>query len=258
MSTHARNRGGGGLVAAIKVDLARLHGAWMELIFPRQRGRGHSVMGKWKPETIPQKLGYYLWSLLGAIGLLLVYPLTVIGLATRFYAKKLDSTRTRLGIVGVTGIALLGWGLLTIVWGVMSYMDQVNIPVDAVLAVAAASGVAVISTALAATCSKFGGRALSVILAYPFAMTALFLPPVVAALVTPSLEPYVLDPSYDLAVWLLDTVFVVGDLNQYLRDNYQLEGAAYAAMWIGFSFPVGWFLGTMVSLANVVRPSSDA
>ncbi|WP_254809897.1 hypothetical protein [Natronosalvus amylolyticus] len=249
MSTRARNRGGGGIVAAVKVDLALLHGAWMELIFPRQRGRGHSVMGKWKPETLPQKIGYALWSAIGALGLLLVYPLTVIGLATRFYAAKLDSTATRLGIVGATGVALLFWGILTVI-------AHIQLPWDAFLAVAAASGVATLSTALAATCSKFGGRPLSVALAYPFAMTALFLPPVVAALVTPSLEPHVLEPSYDLAVWLLDTVLVFGDLNTYLRDNYQLEGVAYAGMWLGFSFPLGWFLGAMVALANVVRPTN--
>ncbi|MCU4752837.1 hypothetical protein OB919_12765 [Halobacteria archaeon AArc-curdl1] len=249
MSTRARNRGGGGIVAAVKVDLALLHGAWMELIFPRQRGRGHSVMGKWKPETLPQKIGYTLWSTFGALGLLLVYPLTVLGLATRFYAAKLDSTATRLGIVGATGVALLFWGILTVI-------AHIQLPWDAFLAVAAASGVATLSTALAATCSKFGGRPLTVALAYPFAMTALFLPPVVAALVTPSLEPHVLEPSYDLAVWLLDTVLVVGELNTYLRDNYQLEGAAYAGMWLGFSFPLGWFLGLMVALANVVRPTN--
>jgi len=67
-------------------------------------------MGKWKPESLPQKIGYHGWSVLGVIGLLFLYPLTVLGLGTRFYAAKLDSTRTRLGIVGVTGVALLGWG----------------------------------------------------------------------------------------------------------------------------------------------------
>ena len=247
MSTHSRNRGGGGFVAAVKVDLALLHGAWMELVFPRQRGRGHSVMGKWKPETLPQKLGYHAWSLIGAFGLLFVYPLTVLGLATRFYAAKLDSTRTRLGVVGVTGIALVAWSILTII-------AHLQLPWDAFLAVAAASGVATAATALAALCAKFGGRGLTVFLAYPFAMTALFLPPVVAALVTPTLEPYVLEPSYDLAVWILDTVLAVGDLNEFLRANYQLEGVAYAGMWVGLSFPLGWFLGLVVALANVVRP----
>jgi hypothetical protein len=227
----------------------------MELVFPRQRGRGHSVMGKWKPETLPQRIAYRIWSALGVLGLLVLYPLTVLGFATRYYAAKLDSTRTRLGILGVTGLALLGWGLLTVVWGAMSYMEQVAIPFDAVLAVAAASGVATISTALAATSAKVDGRATTVALAYPFAMTALFLPPVVAALVTPSLDPYVLEPSYDFAVWVLDNVLFLGGVNEYLRANFSLEGAAYAAMWVGISFPLGWFLGVVVELANLVRPS---
>ena len=256
MSTRTRSRGGGGIVGAVKTDLQRLHGAWMELVFPRQRGRGHSVMGKWEPETLPQTIAYRLWSAVGTIGLLLLYPLTVLGFATRYYAAKLDSTRTRLGIVGVTLIALVGWGLLTLAWGVMSYMEQVDIPIASVLAVAAASGVAVVSTALAAACAKFGGRGLTVALAYPFAMTSLFLPPVVAALVTPALEPYVLEPSYDFAAWMLANPLSIGGINEYLWANYELEGAAYAAMWFGLSFPLGWFFGVVVALANLVRPSN--
>ncbi|THE64965.1 hypothetical protein D8Y22_10150 [Salinadaptatus halalkaliphilus] len=250
MSTHSRSGGGGGVVGAIRTDLARLHGAWMELVFPRQRGRGHSVMGKWEPETLPQKIGYHGWSTLGTLGLLVLYPLTVLGFAIRYYAGKLDSTRTRLGIVGVTAIAIFAWGTLTVV-------AHIQLPFDRFLAVAAASLVAVISTALAATAAKFGGRLTTVLFAYPFAMTAIFLPPVVAALVTPSLEPYVLDPSYELAIWILDTLLVVGGVNEWLRANYELAGAAYAAMWVGISFPLGWFLGSLVALANLVRPSEE-
>lgn len=248
MSARSRQRGGGGVVGAIRTDVQRLHGAWMELVFPRQRGRGHSVMGKWKPDTLPQRIGYHIWSSLGFLGLLLLYPLTVIGLATRFYAAKLDSTRTRLGIVGVTAMAVVVWGTLTVI-------AHLRLPTEAVIAIAAASSVATVSTALAAITSKFGGRLTSVLLAYPFAMTALFLPPVVAALVTPSLEGVVLEPSYDFAVWALDNVLYIGDLNEYLRANYQLEGAAYAAMWVGISFPLVWFLGIVIALANLVRPS---
>lgn len=248
MSTRSRRSGGGGVVGAVRTDVQRLHGAWMELVFPRQRGRGHSVMGKWKPETLVQKIGYYCWSTLGALGLVLLYPLTVVGLATRYYASKLDSTRTRLGVAGVTAIALLGWGTLTVI-------AHIQLEFGPFLAIAAASGVATVSTTFAAVFSKVGGRAVSVVLAYPFAMTALFLPPVVAALVTPSLEGIVLEPSYEFAVWALDNVLVVGGLNEFLRANYELEGAAYAAMWIGISFPLGWFFGLVVALANLVRPS---
>ncbi|ELY95851.1 hypothetical protein [Natrialba taiwanensis] len=248
MSTRTQRGGGGGIVGAIRADLTQLHGAWMELVFPRQRGRGHSVMGKWQPETLPQKSTYYLWSVLGTIGLLVMYPLTVLGFATRYYAAKLDSTRTRLGIVGVTGIALLVWGTLTVV-------AHLQLPMEETVAIAAASAVATVSTALAAGFSKAGGRFVSVLLAYPFAMTALFLPPVVAALVTPSLEGAILEPSYEFAAWALDNVLHVGGLNEFLRSNYELEGAAYAAMWVGISFPLGWFFGSVVALANLVRPS---
>lgn len=248
MSTRSRSGGGGGIVGAVRVDLQRLHGAWMELIFPRQRGRGHSVMGKWEPETLPQQIGYRVWSVLGLVGLLAVYPMTVVGFAMRFYASKLDSTRTRLGVVGVTAVALVFWGAVTVV-------AHLQLPTEAVIPIAAASAVAVVSTALAATFSKVGGRLVSVVLAYPFAMTAIFLPPVVAALVTPSLEGAVLEPSYDFAVWILDNVLFVGGINDYLRENFQLEGPAYAGMWLGISFPLGWFFGVLIALANLVRPS---
>ncbi|WP_290815262.1 hypothetical protein [Halovivax sp.] len=251
MSTRAGTRGRVGIVGAVKIDLARLHGAWMEIVFPRQRGRGHSVMGKWKPETLPQAITYYGWYLIGALGLLVLYPLAVFGLATRFYASKLDSTATRLGVVGVTVLAIVIWGLLSLV----AYLE---LPWNSFLAVAAASSVAVVSTTIAAVSSKYGGRATTVLLAYPFAMTAIFLPPVVAALVTPSLEPYVLEPSYDFAAWLLDNVLFVGGANEFLRENYELEGAAYAGMWFGFSVSTGWFLGLLVALANLVRPSPDS
>ena len=250
MSTYPGTSNRAGIIGAVKFDLARLHGAWMEVIFPRQRGRGHSVMGKWKPETLPQAVSYYSWYLIGAIGILLLYPLTVFGLATRFYASKLDSTATRLGIVGVTILAI-------VVWGLLSLLAFLELPWDSFLAIAAASSVAVVSTTIAAVSSKYGGRPVTVLLAYPFAMTALFLPPVVAALVTPSLEPHVLEPSYDFAAWLLDNVLFVGGLSEFLRENYQLEGGAYAAMWFGFAVSTGWLFGLLVSLANLVRPSPD-
>lgn len=250
MATRTRTRSRTGIIGAVKLDLARLHGAWMEVIFPRQRGRGHSVMGKWKPETLPQALSYYSWYLIGALGLLFLYPLAVFGLGTRFYASKLDSTVTRLGIIGITLVAV-------IVWGLLSLLAYLQLEWEPFIAIAAASSVAVVSTTIAAASSKYGGRWLTVLIAYPFAMTAIFLPPVAAALVTPSLEPYVLEPSYDFAAWLLDNVLFVGGINDYFRENYQLEGVAYGAMWFGFSVTSGWIFGLLVSLANLVRPSPD-
>ncbi|MDG5818182.1 hypothetical protein [Natronococcus sp. A-GB7] len=248
MATRTR-RGNAGVVGEVATDLRRLHGGWMALAFPRQRGHGHAVMGRWSPETTPQQVGYYGWGIVGALGLLALYPLTVLGFATRYYAAKLDSTRTRFGVVGVTALAVLAWGTLTAV-------AHFQLEPDAVLAVAAASAVATGATALSAGCSRVGGRPASVLLAYPFALTALLLPPVVAALVTPSLEGVVLEPSYAFAVQLLEGPLAVGGINELLRANFELAGAAYAAMWTAIAFPMGWLLGLAVALANLVRPSS--
>ncbi len=254
MATRSR-RGGGGIVDAVRVDLDRLHGAWMEIVFPRQRGRGHSVMGKWKPKTTPQKVAYHGWSVLGALGLLVVYPLTVFGFATRYYAAKLDSTATRLGVAGVVGLSVVVWGALTVV-------AHLQLPYEAFLAVAAASVVATISAALGVGFSRIGGRTTTVLLGYPFSLTAIFLPPVVAALFVPTLQAAIFDPSDALAMWILDTFLYVGGLNDWLRETFSLtdrflfvEGEGLAVMWGGFSFLLGWFLGALVALANLVRPS---
>ena len=130
-----------------------------------------------------------------------------------------------------------------------------------------ASGILIVAAGLAAGFSKIGGRFVSVVFAYPFAMTAIFLPPVVAGLLTPSISNLVLDPSYDLAVWILDTFLSVGGINETLRGAFDLEtfgeqwgvaGLGYVLMWLGISVPLGWFLGVLVALANLIRPKPDA
>ncbi len=251
-------RGEIGILEALLLDVVRLHETWMELAFPRQLDPS-SVLGKWQPETTPQTVAYYLWAAIGAPLVAVAYPLLLVGFATRFYAAKLDSAVARFGVIGAVAFATLVWGLLTLV-------THLQLPFDDVIAVGAASIVAVVSAALAATFSKVGGRFTSVLLAYPFAMTAIFLPPVVAALVTPTFERIILPPSYDLARWILDTFLYVGGINELLRGAFDLEtfgeqwglpGLGYVLMWVGISVPLGWFLGVLVALADLVRPKPD-
>ncbi|MFC6615058.1 hypothetical protein ACFQAS_08870 [Halopenitus salinus] len=238
-----------GLLGAIRIDVARLHATWMELVFPRQLDAG-SVLGRWKPETTPQKAAYNLWAAIGIPLVVIGYPLLLVGFATRYYAARLDSAATRLGIVGAVGVATLVWGLLTII-------TRIQLSAEAFLAVAAASVVAVVSAGLAALFAKVGGRGTSVALAYPFAMTALFLPPVVAALFTPSLGNVIFPNSTELAVWILDTLLAFGGLNAWIRANFTLEGTGYVLMWFALAIPTGWLLGLLVALADVVRPKGN-
>lgn len=238
-----------GIVSGIRADVQELHDYWMAIVFPQLR-RTHAVMGRWRPASAGQRAAFYVWGALGALALLVGYPLLVLGFATRFYSRRADSTATRIGLVGVLVLSAVVWGLLTL-------LARLRFSPEGFLAVAAASAVAVTSAGLAVVFSRVGGRATTVLLSYPMAMNAFFLPPVVAALYSPSLAGVVFPESTTLARWLLDNVLVVGNINSYLRARFTLEGAAYVAMWSAIAVPVGWLLGAVVTLADAVRPTPD-
>jgi len=239
------------IVEAIKVDLRRLHEAWMELVFPRQLGASDTVFGKYTPDSSLGMLGYRIWGVLGGAALSVLYPLAVLGFATRYYVRRVDSAATRLGLAGVVLLTALVWGGLTVV----SYVQFDDW--QAIIAVGAASGVATLSSALSVFFARVDGRPVTVLLAYPFAVTAIFLPPVVAAFYSPTLASIVFPGSESIAEWVLDNLLSIGGIAAYLRNNFELTGAAYVGMWFGISFPIGWFFGTIVTLANVVRPSEE-
>ena len=237
----------GGLVAGLKVDVVRLHETWMELVFPRQRTAVHTVLGKWQPTTRSDWIKYRVWGALGVPLVALLYPLLVVGFAVRFNARRLDSASARLGAIGVVLVTALLWGGLTV-------LARLRLDFAGVVAVGAASAVAVVSAGLAAVFTR-GGRGTTVALAYPFAMNAIFLPPVVAALYDPSLSG-VLERSEALAIFLLDSFLYIYDINEYLRTNFSLEGVGVVLMWVAIATPIGWLFGLVVTLADVIRPQS--
>ncbi|AZH26558.1 hypothetical protein [Haloplanus aerogenes] len=236
------------LVADVQYDLQRLHGLWMALAFPQLRD-SHPVVSRWTPTTTRERVTYRVWAVLGALGLFVGYPLAVLGLLIRFHVRRFDRTATRLGAVGTVLLAALVWGALTA-------LARLRFSTEGFLAVAAAGTVAVLSTILALLFRRIGGRVTTVFVAYPFAVVAVFLPPVVAALYSPTLASVVFPRSETLAIWLLDSVLTYGNLNTLLRQRFELVGFAYVAMWGSLAVPVGWALGLLVTLANLVRPSS--
>jgi len=246
-----------GLIGAIRIDLLRLHETWMEVVFPRQLDPGH-VLGKWKPETGVQTAGYYLWAALGLPLVLIGYPLLLVGYGTRFYAAKLDSAATRLGILGAVLLSVVVWGALSAAAS-FQFGDagQFSLAAEGFLAVVAASVVATISAGLAVLFGRIGGRATSVLLAYPAAMTALFLPPVVAALFVETLQQTIFPASEELAITILDEILFIGGLNDIIREQFTLEGVGYVLMWLSLSVPLGWFLGGLVAFANIIRPKDE-
>jgi hypothetical protein len=251
----ARRRTESGIVDGIRFDLKRMHETWMELFFPRQRGAANSVLGKWEPKTGREKFTYNTWYYIGVPVIGILYPIILLGYLVRFQARKLDGTAMRLGTLGVVLLFVLLWGALT----VASYFRFGGGSVtEGVIAVGAASLVAILASALAVGFRLLGGRVTTVVFSYPFAMTAIFLPPVVAALYSPEIAETVFPRSRNIARWLLDNPLSFANINTYLRTKYDLQGIAFAGMWFGISVPVGWFLGIIVTLADLVRPKADS
>lgn len=231
---------------AVRLDLRRLHEHWMELFFPRQRG-AHSVLGKWRPSTSAGWAAYRGLGGVGALVVALLYPLVLIGFATRFHTRRIDRAAAGLGLLGVVS-------LTAVVWGALAAVAHLQLSRQGFVAVAAAAVVATVAAGLAVSFARTGGRGTTVALAYPAAMTAIFLPPVVAALFSTTVGSVVLPGSTTLAIRLLDGPLALVGLDGYLRENYTLEGIAYVGMWLGIAVPLGWFSGCVVTLADLVRP----
>jgi hypothetical protein len=231
----------------MRVDVTWLHATWMGLVFSTGLRGDYSVVEYREPGTAPGTAAYWLWAAAGALLLVVGYPLFLFGLATRFYARRIDRLSAGLGFVGVAATSLLVWGTLTAV----TFLSPVA--VEGVVAVAVAGVVATLSAVLALSVTGREGRLATVVLGYPLGVTAIFLPPVVASLSSPTLASVVFPRSESLAIWLLDNVLAVGGLAAFIRASFELEGLAYVGMWFFLAVPVGWALGALVTLVTGVR-----
>ncbi|MFB6297863.1 MAG: hypothetical protein ABEH56_05020 [Salinirussus sp.] len=249
----AEQGAGGGLAGAVKFDLVRLHETWMEFVFPRQRGAADTVLGKWRPTDTREVVLYRAWSTIGVPIVALLYPFVLLGYFVRFQTRRVSITATRLGLIGVIGLFALLWGGLS----AAAFEFSGGLSAGGVVAVLAASVVAVAAAALSYGFWTLDGRVPTVLFAYPFAMTAIFLPPVVAGLYSTAVADVVFTSSDSLARWLLDSGPSVFGLKEFLVREFDRDGFAYVLMWFGIAVPTGWLLGAVVGLADLVRPTRE-
>jgi len=233
------------LLAAVKVDLVRLLGAWLDLVFDRPTDE-YAARG-WRPEGTAKLIAFWCWSAVGVVLIAASYPFVLLGFWIRYVAHRLDRIVAGLGVLVIVGVVAL-------VWGGLSALAWDRLPTAGFRAVLAASVVATVSVGLCWAFARHRSRALTLVLAYPFGVAAVFLPPVTAALFSPTLGNVVLPGSTSLAAWLLDNVLGVAGLAATIRARFDLAGFAFVGMWFGFAIPIGWGLGLLVRLADAVRP----
>ncbi|WP_248897655.1 hypothetical protein [Haloplanus halobius] len=233
------------LLTAAKIDLVQLLAAWREIVFSPPDE--YPPESRWRPESPGEHLAFWTWSLVGAVLIGVVYPFAALGFWVRYVGRQIDRVVAGLGILVIVGVVAVIWGGLTAVaWN--------RLPAAGFRAVLAASVVATVSVGLSWVAARHGPRRLTLVLGYPFAVAAVLLPPVTAALFSPTLGSVVLPGSTSLAEWLLDNVLAVGGLNTIIRQQFDLTGFAFVGMWFGFAVPLGWALGLLVTLADTIRP----
>ena len=158
----------------------------------------------------------------------------------------------KIGAIGVFLLAVLVWG------GLAALVEfQLDFPAQEANAIIAASVVAILATGLALVFRAIDGRPVTVIFSYPFGMTAIFLPPLVAALLSDQIAQFTIVYSEEIAVFLQDEVLAEVGLKDYFVRNFDRNGGAYVIMWVVISVPLGWILGIMVTLADFIRPKDD-
>ncbi|WP_338740531.1 hypothetical protein [Haloplanus salilacus] len=237
------------LVAAVKADLVWLLTAWRELLFSTTSD-SHPVRNRRRPQSTTDRLAFWLWSALGAVLIAVTYPFAVAGFWVRYVTRRLNQIATGLGFIAIVAVVAVAWGALTaLAWG--------GFPAAGFKAVLTASVVATVSAGLAWITARTGGRRLTLVATSPLVVAAVFLPPVTAALFSPTLGEVILPTSTSLAEWILDNVLFVGDLSTVIRQQFELSGVAFVAMWSGLAVPIGWGLSLLVVFANAVRPRDD-
>jgi hypothetical protein len=237
------------LIAAVRADFIRLLTAWRELLFSTNSD-SHPVRNRWRPQTTKDRFVFWSWSGLGTVLIAVTYPFAVAGFWVRYVTRRLNRIATGLGLLAIIAVVAVTWSALTaLAWGEFS--------ASGFKAVLTASVVATVSAGLAWGTARTGGRRLTLLATYPFVVAAIFLPPVTAALFSPTLGEIILPRSTSLAEWILDTILFVGDLNAIIRQQFNLSGIAFVAMWSGLAVPIGWGLSLLVMFANAVRPRDD-
>lgn len=242
-----------GIADAIQYDIQLMHETWMEFVFPRQRGAEDTVLGKWKPETTREITTYRLWSALGVPVISILYPIVLLGYFFRYQTRRINLTAVRLGFFGVMFVFTVTWGALA---ALAYFQFRGAFTEGGALAIAAAGGVAVLSSGLSYLFWRLDGRPITVLFAYPFAMTALFLPPIVAALFSTALADIIV-ASDSLAYWFVNEGPDLWGFVDYLEANFDRQAYHHVIIWFVISFPVGWTLGIITSLAYLVRPSGE-
>lgn len=216
----------------------------MSAIFDDQK-QPHPVAGVKMPKGRVQMSIYLIWSFLGYPASVAGYLLAVVGNILKIFVDRIVSKADDWGISSVFLLLLLLW--VSIGVAVLYFYQQ-----EDAIAFALSSTIGLLSLIIAFVAREIGSSKTTVLVAYPAAYTAIFLPPVSAALIVPEIASTVLPLSTDVANYILNSAIVFDSLEDSLRSTFNLIGFSHLILWTAISVTLGWFTGICVKSAELV------
>lgn len=181
-------------------------------------------------------VAYYLSLAAFCIGWVLFVIGVTIAQNPRRVAEKLRRRLETRRVQGVLAFYAAAWFLL-----LNPRLLDIVVEVLIILTVAG-----VVSLFTAAGWLSIHGRAspaIQLLVVYPLGMLMVLLPPIAAALVSPSFRGAMQSFTTELAIFLLDNVLALVGLDTFLRRTFDLQGAGFFVMWVGIIVIVGWAVG---------------
>lgn len=229
----------------IITDIKKLHGVWMGILFSKYNDP-HPVIGKYQPEGTIKKILYWFWAIIGIVTTVLSYPIVLVGLVLRIFTTSIAKVGTKLGITKTIS-------MMAIVWASMIAGITYQYGFDNTLVLSISASIALVSLLISFYSYRNGGRKTTIIISYPAAYTAIFLPPVTAAILAPFGDP-IINQSIRVAEYMLINWASTIGMEEWIRTNFELTGIYHAVMWFVISTIVGWITGLFIVISELIRP----
>lgn len=235
---------------SIRRDIKTVHAYWISILFEK-KNRPHPVAEEDIPTNRVQMSIYIIWSVLGYPVSVIGYLLAIAGNIIKIFVDRIVSKADDLGISNVFIFALIAWMIIGIV--VFYLYGQ-----EDAIAFAISSIISLLFLIISFVSREIGSAKTTVIISYPAAYTAVFLPPVSAALIVPEIASLVFPLSVDVVNYILDLPIVFDALENYLRSTFNLEGVSHLILWTLISVTLGWFTGISVKSAELVYKDDNS
>jgi hypothetical protein len=228
------------MIREIKKDVVNIHSIWMSVAYPYQ-SREHSILGKWRPETTVSRIVFFIWAVIGLAPSVAFYPILLISLVTSATIENLMMRVESKGISKTVQLFLVAWLALTTAIYARSGQDEA-------VAVLVSSIIAIANLLVSIVFRYRGSRSTTYLISYPTAYNSVFIPPIVAAVISSEIGSKLLSINIVFANKILEILPRV--ISETIYTQFSIEGLGHIIMWFILSTLIGWLTAAAVILGK--------